>query len=301
MKPDQPYRLRTDASRYAVGAVLEQCHDGQWVPVAFLSRKLTSSQRNWAPREQETYAIVAALCKWAGWIGQQPVVVLTDHQSLKDWQTEHVDTPSGPRGRRARWHGILSQFRLSVEYIKGKDNVVADALSRWAYPAGEAEDVSWHGDEASSKAVKEMIAEEMRAGRVVAVWGATEDEGGILCLAGGQEDDPAERSGEDLLGVEEWSGEVGRVARAHGHYELKDLYLREILGALGVQPTVDAFSNGANAKFPRFWTPEDSAFEHAWGEEVLWVNPPWDMYARVVSKLQQDKAEAICLVPVWPR
>ena len=50
-----------------------------------------------------------------------------------------------------------------------KTNVVADALSRWAYPAGEAEDVSWHGDEASSRAVKEMIATELEQGRVVAL------------------------------------------------------------------------------------------------------------------------------------
>ena len=53
---DRPFRLRTDASRYACGAVLEQERLGVWVPIAFHSRKLTQSQRNWTPREQETYA-----------------------------------------------------------------------------------------------------------------------------------------------------------------------------------------------------------------------------------------------------
>ena len=63
VRPDQPFRLRTDASRYAVGAVLEQCQEGEWVLVGFFSRKLTGSQKNWAPREQETYAISMPIIK----------------------------------------------------------------------------------------------------------------------------------------------------------------------------------------------------------------------------------------------
>ena len=69
IQPDMPFTIRTDASRYAIGAVLEQRVQGQQVPVAFYSRKLVGSQKNWSPREQETYAVVSALQKWAGWIG----------------------------------------------------------------------------------------------------------------------------------------------------------------------------------------------------------------------------------------
>ena len=57
------------------------------------SRKLGGSQLNWVPREKETYAIVAALRKWAGVIGYMPVTVYTDHKALEHWVTEHVDTP----------------------------------------------------------------------------------------------------------------------------------------------------------------------------------------------------------------
>ena len=64
--PDQPYVLRTDASDWAIGAVLEQEREGRMVPVGFYSRKLAGSQRNWTPREKEAYAIVAAVRKWAG-------------------------------------------------------------------------------------------------------------------------------------------------------------------------------------------------------------------------------------------
>ena len=102
--PDKGFVLRTDASDYAVGAVLEQIrYDGSHVPVAFWSRILADGQRRtWTAREKETYAIVCALRNWSGHIGLQPVVVCTDHQSLQSWHKEHVDTPSGPAARRAR-------------------------------------------------------------------------------------------------------------------------------------------------------------------------------------------------------
>ena len=118
--------LRVDASGYAVGGVLEQLvyearmptpedvENRKTVPVAFMSRKLTQTQRNWVPREQETYAIILALQKWESWIGLQPVLVLTDHRSLEHWAHEVLDTPSGPLGRRSRWHQILSKYDLTV-------------------------------------------------------------------------------------------------------------------------------------------------------------------------------------------
>ena len=171
--PDKPFVLRTDASDRAVGAVLEQQREvapGRtgYVPVGFFSRKLGKSQLNWTPREKETYAVVSALRKWAGWIGLQPVLILTDHKSLENWVTEKIDTPSGPGARRARWHETLSKFDLQVQYLPGKDNTVADALSRFAYPACKAfQDTSFHGSEAARLEMKEIIEEELREGRTV--------------------------------------------------------------------------------------------------------------------------------------
>ena len=112
MDLDRPFRLHCDASDFAVGAELRQEFDGVWRPVGLFSRKLAQAQLNWVPREKETYTIVASLRKWACHIGFQPIVVTTDHKALENWTTEHVDTPSGPRGRRAHWHETLSQFDL---------------------------------------------------------------------------------------------------------------------------------------------------------------------------------------------
>ena len=95
---DKRFVLRTDASDYAVGAVLEQVReDRSHVSVALWSRIVAEGQRRtWTAREEETYAIICALRKWAGHIGLQPIVVCTDHQSLQSWHKEHVGTPSGP-------------------------------------------------------------------------------------------------------------------------------------------------------------------------------------------------------------
>ena len=129
LNPDKPFVLRVDASIYAVGAALEQLLDEErcptkedvlnrkTVPVAFMSQ--TGSQRNWVPREQETYAIILALLKWQSWIGLQEFLVLSDHKALKSWYNEHLDTPSGSLGRRGRWHEISLRFFLRFEYLPG--------------------------------------------------------------------------------------------------------------------------------------------------------------------------------------
>ena len=115
----------------------------------------------WSPREQETYAIICALKKYQSWVGTNRVEVLTDHHSFEYWSTEHVNTVSGPAGQSARWHEFLSLFDLHVAYLPGKYNSVADALSRWAYPASEAcLSTNIHGTEQDPGLVIEWNAEE---------------------------------------------------------------------------------------------------------------------------------------------
>ena len=144
---DRGLVLRTDASDYVIGAVLEQVlDDRRHVPMVFRSRVLAEGQRRiWAAREKEAYAIVMALRKQVGYIALHPVTVCTDHQSLQSWHKEQVDTPSGRASQRARWHKTLPKFTRTAVYVPGKYNTVADCLSRWAYPASKGmTDVSAH-------------------------------------------------------------------------------------------------------------------------------------------------------------
>ena len=95
LNPDEGFVLRTDASDFAIGAVLEQVlDDGRHVPVAFWSRVLAEGQRRtWRPRAKEAYPIVMALRRWAGYIALHPFTVCTDHQRLQSKHKEHVDIP----------------------------------------------------------------------------------------------------------------------------------------------------------------------------------------------------------------
>ena len=104
-----------------------------------------------------------ALEKWRNWINLRHVTVLTDHKSLERWYYEELDPPSGPLGRRLRWHQTFSKFNIEVEYVKGKDNEIPDHLSRWAYPASQAyRDISKHGSEKDKEDLKKILEQERR-------------------------------------------------------------------------------------------------------------------------------------------
>ena len=86
-KFERPFYSRTDASKYAVGAVLEQqdLETGAHCPLAFWSRKLSPRQMQWSPREQETYAINCDLKKYQSRVRTNRAGVLTAHRSLEYW------------------------------------------------------------------------------------------------------------------------------------------------------------------------------------------------------------------------
>ena len=140
--------------------MLKQVTDNRrHVLVASWSRVLAEGQRRtWTPPEKEAYAIFMVRKKWAGNIALDPVTVGTTHESLQSWHKEHADTPPGPAYGRARWHHTLANFDLTVVYVSGKDNTVADCLNRWACPASKGmTDVSAHGDEAETAEAKKII------------------------------------------------------------------------------------------------------------------------------------------------
>ena len=88
---------------------------------------------------------MCCLLKFPSWIGGSAAEIQTDHSAIVKWYKEDLCTISGPLGRRGRWHEFLSRFNLIITYRQGGENQVADALSRFAYPAGEAQDTNFHG------------------------------------------------------------------------------------------------------------------------------------------------------------
>lgn len=124
-RPDLPYEVTTDASDYAIGAVLEQVENGVRRPVAYYSKTLNKSQRNWPAYDKELYAIMQATKQWRTYLAGQKFTIYTDHMPLKYLHTkEHLPH------RHADYLDWLSMFDFDVQYKPGKANRVADALSR---------------------------------------------------------------------------------------------------------------------------------------------------------------------------
>lgn len=121
--PDKEVSVHTDASQFAIGAVLVQ----EDKPVAFESRKLSSAEINYPVHEKEQLAVVHALQKWRVYLHSrpEPFPIYTDHQSLK-----YLDTKNSLSPRQTRWMEKLAEFNYDIRYRKGSLNVVPDALSR---------------------------------------------------------------------------------------------------------------------------------------------------------------------------
>ena len=124
--PQRPFIVSTDASNYAIGAVLQQRDEhGNIHPVAFESKTLNPAELRYPIREKELRAIIHALDKWRPYLFGNRVIIQTDHESLRYLKTQPKLTP-----RLARWLDFLEEFDYEIQYKPGKDNVVPDAISR---------------------------------------------------------------------------------------------------------------------------------------------------------------------------
>lgn len=121
----KPFSIRTDASSYALGAVLVQGEGAEEHPVEYASRLLSKSEQNYSTTEREALAVVWALEKFRGYIEGSHVTLSTDHQPLR-W----LLSLKSPTGRLARWALQIQGYDLQIEYLCGKRNVLADFLSR---------------------------------------------------------------------------------------------------------------------------------------------------------------------------
>src|SRR5215217_6220116 len=125
----KPFFVHTDASDYAVGAVLSQLDEhGDLRPVGFVSEKLTDVQYRWSVYDKELYSVVVALKRWRMHLmyARHPVQIVNDHASLRFLMDQPRLT-----AKQTRWMALFSTFGdLEFVHVKGSDNTRADALSR---------------------------------------------------------------------------------------------------------------------------------------------------------------------------
>ena len=123
-----PFVLVTDASQLGMGACLMQKHGRNMHPVAFYSRKWkekSPDETKMATIDKEAFAVVSSLMHFRYLILGYDVTVYTDHKPLLELFNKPNLSP-----KRARWAVIIHDFSPKFNFIEGKSNLVADALSR---------------------------------------------------------------------------------------------------------------------------------------------------------------------------
>ena len=129
MQPNlrEPFRINTDCSEWALGCELSQrTPENEWKPVAYDGRQLRGAELNYPIHEKELLAIKHALRIFDRYIDNGTLTeIVTDHESLQYLQSTKTYSK-----RLARWVAEFGEHALKIRYRKGKENVVADTLSR---------------------------------------------------------------------------------------------------------------------------------------------------------------------------
>lgn len=113
--------LNTDASNFALGAVLSQENH----PICYASRTLNVHELNYSTIEKELLAIVWAVKYFRPYLFGRKFTIHTDHQPLQ-W----LFSIKEPNSRLVRWRLKLEEYDYTIKYKKGANNGNADALSR---------------------------------------------------------------------------------------------------------------------------------------------------------------------------
>ena len=140
----KPFLLETDASGKGLGCVLSQKQsDGQYYPIAYASRIMTETEQRYHSNKQEflalKWAVTQQFHKYLSPYGKNrnEFVVRTDNNPLT-----YIFSSANLDAAGQRWVAQLASYNFALEYQKGKDNTVADFLSRLDdhLPPGEVQD-----------------------------------------------------------------------------------------------------------------------------------------------------------------
>lgn len=140
---DKEFILYTDGSQQAVGGALLQENNNSLCAIGYFSKTLSDSQKKWSATHIELFAIISSLRFFKHIIYGNHIVIRSDHKPLI-----YLLSHNKIHDNLSRWVIELQNFDCSIEYVKGKSNLVADCLSRSANPkvkfvdgTTEAEDI----------------------------------------------------------------------------------------------------------------------------------------------------------------
>ncbi|CAB3379534.1 Hypothetical predicted protein [Cloeon dipterum] len=125
--PNCSLSIVTDASDFGMGGVLQQKVEGIWQPLGFFSKKLCPAQQKYTTYDRELLAIYSTIRYFKHMLEARSFCIFTDHKPLTSAFKEEGKNRSP---RQIRHLDFISQFSTDIRFVPGKDNLVADALSR---------------------------------------------------------------------------------------------------------------------------------------------------------------------------
>ena len=126
--PNAETMIETDASGGVAAGVLSQLGlDGFWHPVAFFSKTLTPAEMRYDIHDKELLAVILGLKKWKPDLlsTRQPFLIITDHKALEYFTEKKI-----LNDRQIGWTEFLADFSYKITYRAGKQNILADTLTR---------------------------------------------------------------------------------------------------------------------------------------------------------------------------
>jgi transposase InsO family protein len=123
--PALPYVLDTDASKWAVGAVLSQVQEGRERVIAYFSKTFSPAELNYCTTRKELLAVIKAIKHFRPYLYGRKFTLRTDHASLI-WLCKR----SQPSDQVARWLESLAEMDYKVIHRPGSKHSNADGLSR---------------------------------------------------------------------------------------------------------------------------------------------------------------------------
>ena len=139
--PNKPFKLFTDVSKHSYSGTLHQEEtskkpntEANLIPIAYFLGSFSRTQQLWNTMQKECYAIYQSIQKCAFYLAGMECTLYWDHKPLPPFFTTGMSSPL-----LDRWALELQQFNIKFQHIRGKRNIVADAIS-WLRTVGLYQD-----------------------------------------------------------------------------------------------------------------------------------------------------------------